>query len=116
LEAIKKAADRDKAACQVLIQHAAWLVPHLPDPRGRPLDVATAKHELLLDELHYRGRPRAFTWNPVEENFVDPATQATRTAVGNPSFDPRFAARRLKRRLNESSQSGSDLGQPTSGL
>jgi hypothetical protein len=100
---IENAADRDPAACHAILIHAACLLPHLPDPRGRPLNLATAKHELLIEELHHRGRPRAFTWSPVEANFLDPATQATRTAVGNPSFDPRYAARRWKHHIAESS-------------
>ena len=58
-------------------------------------------HELLLDELHYRGKPRAFTWNSIDTTFGDPATEATRIATGERSFDPRPAYDRFKRHLPE---------------
>ncbi len=95
----KKAADRDPAACRVLTRSAARLLPCLPDPRGRPVAPATAMHELLLDELHSRGKPRAFTWSAYDEAFVDIASKATQIAAGDPDFDPRPASRRRKARL-----------------
>ena len=97
LDLLPRAIARELGACQKLPPCAEWLIAYLPDPRGRPLSVATSKHELLLDELHYRGAPRAFTWDGVNNAFVDPATQATRTAIGSISFDPRPASRRFKR-------------------
>jgi len=58
LRLISRAIDRDAAACATLTARVASLISYLPSPRGRPLSVATATHEFLLDELHYRGKPR----------------------------------------------------------
>jgi len=97
------AVHRDSAACGALVDLAPILVAHLPDPRGRPLSLATARHQLLLRYFERSGKPVAYTWNDLPEgaacgNFVDKATLATREAVEDPSFDPRPALRRLKAR------------------
>jgi len=99
LDSSYKAAGRDSAACQMLPCCAAQLLPYLADPRGRPLSVATAMHEFLLNVMHDEGTPRAFSWSYVNERFVDPVTEATQIAVGNRTFDPRPAVRRFQRRL-----------------
>ena len=101
LRLISRAIDRDAAACETLTARVASLISYLPSPRGRPLSVSTATHELLLTELHYRGKPRAFTWNSIDNKFGDPATEATRIATGERSFDPRPAYDRFKRHLPE---------------
>jgi hypothetical protein len=96
-EVLDKAARRDSAACETLLAHAALLLRFLRSPRGRAANVATMKHELLLDCLHELGRPRRFTRNAYVDDFTDVATQATRVATGNTTFDPRHACGRLKR-------------------
>ena len=101
LRLISRAIDRDAAACETLTARVASLISYLPSPKGRPLSVATATHELVLDELHYRGKPRAFTWDSIDNAFGDPATEATRIATGERSFDPRPAYDRFKRHLAE---------------
>ena len=100
---LDKAAQRDPEACEMLLSQAALLLGVLPTPRGRPIDSATTKHELLLECLEQMGRPRSFTRNAYVDDFTDPATQATRLATGTPAFDPRYASRRLKRRPSETS-------------
>jgi hypothetical protein len=102
LHLMRRAMARDPAACQRLASRAECLLSYLPNARGRPLAVATAKHELLLDELHCRGKARAFTWSSID-GFVDPATEATRIATGDRSFDPRYAWRLLEQRLAQDS-------------
>ncbi len=94
---------RDCAACGALTDLAPILIAHLPDPRGRPLSLATADHQLLLRYFERSGKPVAYTWNDLPEgatcgDFVDKATLATREATGDASFDPRPARRRLKAR------------------
>ena len=42
-------------------------------------------------------RPRpTYTWNPVDEDFTDKLTQATRREFGDSDFDPRSACQRVK--------------------
>nr|WP_318655054.1 hypothetical protein [Methylocapsa sp. RX1] len=93
--------DRDCDACDSLKDLAHALVAHLADPRGRPLSVTTASHQLLLHYFTESGKPLAYTWNDLARtdcrgDFADKATFATREAFGDPSFDPRPAHRRRK--------------------
>jgi hypothetical protein len=74
------------------------LLSGLPDPRGRRFTIKTAKHQLLLHVLERKKMPRAYTWNEREGECVDAAAKATRIAVGDPSFDPRYAYRDLRKR------------------
>jgi hypothetical protein len=53
-----------------------------------------------LHLLEAKKMPRAYTWNDREGECVDPAAKATRIAVGDPSFDPRYAYRLRKRQLH----------------
>ena len=92
-ELIDQAVNRDTAACRQLIEISQALHPHLADPRGRAPTVASATHELLLDLLK-----RTFTYDPIEGDFTDGATRATRVAMYSPNFDPRPACRRRKLR------------------
>jgi hypothetical protein len=106
LECSYRAAGRDSAACQKLPRCAAQLLPYLADPRGRPLSVETAMHELLLNVMRDRGTPRAFSWSFVSGSFVDAVTEATQIAVGDPAFDPRPAVRRQRRLARRRSGAG----------
>ena len=98
-EIVERAIARDALAFQALSNIARALLSTVPDPRGRNLSLGTATHELLLWWLQDGGKPRAYTWDDEKEEFVDPATQATRAAVADPDFDPRYAHRDLKKRF-----------------
>ena len=87
---VERAMERDAAACSEL---AVALKPYLADPRGRIPSVATLTHELLLTIVD-----RAYTYDPIDDGYNDPATRATRVALNAPTFEPRPARRRQKAR------------------
>jgi hypothetical protein len=91
---LKRACARDAEACKALVAICAALKPHLPDPRGRIPSLASVTHELLL-----HGVDCAYTYDPIDGDFNDPATMATRRALNEPTFDPRRAHERQKARL-----------------
>jgi hypothetical protein len=95
---IEQVINREPAARGILIDKVKMLLPGLPDPRGRRFNIKTAKHLLLLHLLENAKRSRAYTWNDCENRCIDPAAEATRVAVGDPSFDPRYAYRALRKR------------------
>ena len=51
---------------------------------------------MLLSEFRDIVGSASYTWDPVQEDFVDQLTRATRLAFGNSDFDPRPAVRALK--------------------
>ncbi len=57
--------------------------------------VEIAIHLFLLSWFRSPTRRPAYTWDPVEEDFVDPLTKATRILLNDPNFDPRPAYRLL---------------------
>lgn len=87
----------DPGACERLTQAAAAIAPRLAVQRGPKAKQATIGHEMLLTQIG----PAKYTWDPVQEDFIDPITLATRLAFGNADFDPRPALRRERRRLRE---------------
>ncbi len=87
------AVNRNENACARLVEIANALLPYLPDPRGRPVSRSTGIHLFLLSWFRSPTRRPAYTWDPVEEDFVDPLTKATRTLLNDPNFDPRPAYR-----------------------
>jgi hypothetical protein len=91
---ISDAAERDRAACQLLTEIAEKLRPNLRNSRGRVPELPSATHEVLLD-ARKRG---AYTYDPVSGKITDAATQATRIALDAPDFDPRPAHSRQKRK------------------
>jgi hypothetical protein len=95
---IERVINREPTARHTLVDTAKTLLSGLPDPRGRRFNIKTAKHQLLLHLLEAKKMPRAYTWNDREGECVDPAAKATRIAVGDPSFDPRYAYRDLRKR------------------
>jgi hypothetical protein len=95
---IERVINREPMARHILVDTAKTLLSGLPDPRGRRCNIKTAKHQLLLHLLEAKKMPRAYTWNDREGECVDPAAKATRIAVGDPSFDPRYAYRDLRKR------------------
>ena len=89
------AVNRNENACARLVEIANALLPYLPDPRGRPVSRSTGIHLFLLSWFRSPTRRPAYTWDPVEEDFVDPLTKATRTLLNDPNFDSRPAYRLL---------------------
>jgi hypothetical protein len=84
------------------------LRPALSVPRGRKRSAASAAHEFALEgDLPAKLGCSAYTLDDVAGDFTDPLTLATRLEFGDPTFDPRPAHRRLKRR--RLAESGSDL-------
>jgi hypothetical protein len=75
---------------------AKTIAPRVKCPRGEKPSASSIAHELFLEK---QGRKGAFyyTLDTETEDFTDPATQATRVEFNEPLFDPRPAARRLKR-------------------
>jgi hypothetical protein len=92
---IERVINREPTARHTLVDTAKTLLSGLPDPRGRRFTIKTATHQLLLHVLERKKMPRAYTWNDREGECVDAAAKATRIAVGDPSFDPRYAYRDL---------------------
>ncbi len=90
---VGRAMDRDDAACRRLIEISRTLRRRLRDPRGRVPSIASVTHEVLLHVVK-----RAYTVDPDEGDITDPATLATRIAIGDPDFDSRPARRRLRAR------------------
>jgi hypothetical protein len=91
--ALTAVSNRQSAGRETLLAMCAKLKPHLPDPRGRRPKLISTTHEVFLEAAQ-----RAYTHNPLDDDFVDPATTATRLAFHNPRFDPRPARRRIRRR------------------
>jgi hypothetical protein len=77
---------------------AGTIAPRLSVPRGRKISAASAAHEFLLEECGSIMKSKGYTWDPSNEDFTDPWTQATRIEFGDPDFDPRPASRRVKAR------------------
>lgn len=89
----ERATRRDAAACIRLGEICAALKPFMSDPRGRFPSEASVTHELQLYLLR-----QAYTYDPVDDIFRDPATQATEIAMHTKKFDPRPAYRRVMKR------------------
>jgi hypothetical protein len=80
-----------------LSQLAASIMPHLPRRTGRAITASSAAHEFLLKNLGPNISAGAYTWNAINEDFTDTSTIATRREFKEPHFDPRPAARRMKK-------------------
>lgn len=87
------AGNSDKDACKRLVEIAKTLLPHLPDPRGRPVSTRTGVHLFLLFYITTPAYRPSYTWSDIESDFVDPMTRATRVLLNDPNFDPRPACR-----------------------
>jgi hypothetical protein len=90
---VELACERDETACRDLGRMSKHLAPHLPEKRGRPISEETCIHLFLLRHLESWGINHAYTWSEKDDNngFVDPVTQATRLALHNDRFSPRYA-------------------------
>jgi hypothetical protein len=75
---------------------AARVAPHLSVARGPKIRAPSAAHEFFLASLVRIKGKHAYTWSMLEENFIDPVTEATRSEFDEPDFDPRPACRRVK--------------------
>jgi hypothetical protein len=96
---LERSAAADPFACRRLADIAQAVAGDISPPRGRKISVATAMHELALEMLRLSGKPRAYTWNDKQEDYIDCVTEATRREVGNPDFYPQPARRRIRARL-----------------
>jgi hypothetical protein len=93
---LKSAVERREVASR-LREIAAALAPHLSISRGPKISTASASHEFFL-ENGLPDMPPAYTWNPIEDDFTDGLTRATRREFENPNFSPQAARRRVRRR------------------
>ena len=100
-EALKGAATGDVVACERVMAIAAVFLLHLSNPPGPKISAASAAHEFFLEGQAENGRPSGYTWNPIDQEFVDELTIATRREFANPDFDPRPAHRRFKARESD---------------
>ena len=92
-ELAERAVRRDPAACSRLREVCVALKPYLCDPRGRIPSELSVTHELQLYLLR-----QAYTYDPIDGVFDDPATRATEIAMRAHKFDPRPAYRRVMKR------------------
>jgi hypothetical protein len=99
VEALEGAVRGDVAACQRVAQVATALAPGLSVRRGRKVSTASLTHEFSLVYVANIPGPKAYTYDPVSEDYTDPLTRATRLAFGDPDFDPGPARRRQRKRL-----------------
>lgn len=95
-ELAERAVRRDPAACSRLREICAALKPVISDPRGRIPSEASVTHELQLHLLR-----QAYTYDPIDGVYDDPATRATEIAMRTQKFDPRPAYRRVRKRKNK---------------
>jgi hypothetical protein len=93
--ALEAFARGEPGACELLRQTAAAMAPRLAVHRGPKPRQASIGHELFLSLTGSAG----YTWDPGQEDFIDPRTRATRLAFRDPDFDPRPAHRRERQRL-----------------
>jgi hypothetical protein len=91
-ELVERAASGDDGACRELVRISKALTAHLCDPRQKAPSIASSTHELLLELTG-----SSYTFNAHSGHMTDRATLATRVAMAEPHFDPRPAARRIKR-------------------
>jgi len=82
------------------IAGAVWR--RTPVSRGRKLTHASAAHEYFLESQIFD--EASFTWSPIEEDFTDRFTLATREEFEEPAFNPRPAWRRLRAKLGSASR------------
>jgi hypothetical protein len=99
IEALEGAVRGDLAACRRVTEVAAVLAPGLSVRRGPKASVPSIAHELLLTYVAHNAGPKSYTYDLVSEDYTDPLTSATRSAFGDPDFDPCPARRRQRKRL-----------------
>jgi hypothetical protein len=98
MEIMRLAENRNPAACRHLVSIAQKLLTSLPDSRGRSISEQTGVHRSFLWFLGLLGHATGHTWSSRLDDFSDRLTLATRLAVGNPHFNPRYARELHKRR------------------
>jgi hypothetical protein len=82
--------------CRRITEIAFHVAPRLSLGRGPKISASSAAHEFFLAVLVHVDGVHAYTWSPLEENFIDFVTNATRVEFDEPNFDPRPAHRRRK--------------------
>jgi hypothetical protein len=93
--------DRHGSEYQRLTEIAASLIPQLRTPSGRRVSAASAAHQFFLENLPKQIEQTAYTHNPIEDDFTDALTKATRREFGVNKFDPRPAHRRRRAGLSQ---------------
>ena len=73
---------------------AVGLAPGLSIRRGPKITPESAAHEWFLEVIS-EIKPSHYTWNPVDKNFTDSVTVATRREFKNNKFNPQPACRRF---------------------
>jgi hypothetical protein len=99
VEALEGAVGGDLAAGRRVAEIAAVLAPGLSARRGPKASAASLSHEFSLVYVANIAGPKAYTYDPVSEDYTDPLTRATQLAFGDPDFDPSPARRRQRKRL-----------------
>jgi hypothetical protein len=103
VEALEGAVRGELAACRRVREVAAALAPGLSVRRGPKVSEASITHRLLFSYLAKTAGPKSYTYNAHIEDFTDPLTRATRTALNKPKFDPRPAFRQYTARRQQKS-------------
>jgi hypothetical protein len=88
----KVAASRDTDAALELYEICCRVAPHLKDPRGRKLTLASVTREFLAIFVKY-----ANTYDAVSSRYVDRATLTVMEAFDVPSCSTKAACRRFKK-------------------
>jgi len=80
-----------------LAEIAGTLRRGLVVPRGPKMGAASEAHTLFLELARPTGASRSsYTWDPIEGDFTDPQTRATRLEFNDRKFSPKRACQHLK--------------------
>jgi hypothetical protein len=95
---LKSALEGRAVAWRRITEVAATIAPLLSIPRGPKISAASATHEVFLETVAELLAPRAYTRDPITENYTDRWTAATRQEFRDPDFNPQAAHLRAKAR------------------
>jgi hypothetical protein len=95
---LKSAVEGRAVAWRRTTEIAATIAPFLSIPRGPKISAASATHEVFLETIAELLVPRAYTRDPIRENYTDRWTAATRQEFRDPDFNPQAAHLRAKAR------------------
>ena len=95
---LKSVVEGREVAWRRITEIAATIAPRLSIPRGPKISAASATHEVLLETVAELLAPRAYTRDPIRENYTDRWTAATRQEFRDPDFNPQAAHLRAKAR------------------
>ena len=91
------ASKAEARACQRLVELVGLVKASLPTSRGKKATLESVTHRGLLHSLEGYDGPSRYTYSAYKEDFTDAATLATRAEFGAPKFDPRPAAKSLRK-------------------